>query len=316
MDRPIDEIKRHEREINFIKGSYKTKPPMLKIKEAKWIYLIRSVMRSKNTLIIGPTGSGKTYTAQSIASAVNSFEKRPFFSFNMGSTQDPRSALIGNTYFRKETGTLFKESDFIKAIKSPNAIILLDEISRAHHEAWNIILPVIDDTQRFLRMEEAEKDAMVEVAKGVTFLATANIGNEYTSTRVMDRALLDRFIKVEMDVLSQEEETKLLSELYPYLGTDIIGDITEITSHTRMMVKQDNSKLSNFLSTRLAIEMAGLAYDGFSLAEIAEVVIYPEFPDDGGVDSERTYMRGYCQKFLSDIDGKTNYKSFSLLPKK
>ena len=41
----------------------------------------------------------------------------------------------------------------------------------------------------------------INVAEGVTFVATANIGNEYTSTRVMDKALMDRFIIVEMDVL-------------------------------------------------------------------------------------------------------------------
>ena len=43
--------------------------------------------------------------------------------------------------------------------------------------------------QRYLRLDEADGNETVNVAEGVTFVATANIGNEYTSTRVMDKAL-------------------------------------------------------------------------------------------------------------------------------
>ncbi len=44
--------------------------------------------------------------------------------------------------------------------------------------------------------------------EGVTFIATANIGNEFTSTRVLDRALVDRFVTIEVDVLNAEQELK------------------------------------------------------------------------------------------------------------
>ena len=49
-------------------------------------------------------------------------------------------------------------------------------------------MTVLDGGQRYLRLDEAEGSPIVNVAEGVTFIATANIGNEYTSTRVMDRA--------------------------------------------------------------------------------------------------------------------------------
>ena len=51
-------------------------------------------------------------------------------------------------------------------------------------------MTVLDGGQRYLRLDEAEGSPIVNVADGVTFIATANIGNEYTSTRVMDRAIL------------------------------------------------------------------------------------------------------------------------------
>ena len=47
--------------------------------------------------------------------------------------------------------------------------------------------------------------------------------------------------------------------------------------------------------------MAGLIYDGFSLAEAAEVCIYPFFSDAGGADSERTYMKQLVQKYIPSI---------------
>ena len=58
------------------------------------------------------------------------------------------------------------------------------------------------------------------MAEGVTFVATANIGNEYTSTRVMDKALMDRFIIVEMDVLTSDEEHGLLNYMFPHVDSD------------------------------------------------------------------------------------------------
>ena len=137
----------------------------------------------------GPAGCGKTMAAKSIVNALD----RPDFYFNLGATQDPRATLIGNTHFSKEDGTYFSEALFVKAIQTENAVILLDELSRAHPEAHNILMTVLDEGQRYLRLDEADGAPTVKVAPGVTFIATANIGNEYTATRVLDRALLDRF---------------------------------------------------------------------------------------------------------------------------
>ena len=123
--------------------------------------------------------------------------------------------MIGNVHFDKGKGTYFSESLFVKAIQTENAVILLDELSRAHPDAWNILMTVLDEGQRYLRLDEADGQATIKVANGVTFVATANIGNEYTSTRVMDKALMDRFIIVEMDVLTSEEEHGLLNYMFP-----------------------------------------------------------------------------------------------------
>jgi len=48
------------------------------------------------------------------------------------------------------------------------------------------------------------------------------------------------------------------------------------------------------------VETAGLLYDGFSLAEAAEVSFYPFFSEDGGADSERTFVKQLVQRHIDD----------------
>jgi len=281
-----------------IKESYKFKPEKLIISELKWKYLVRSGLRGKNILLVGPTGSGKTLAAQSLVKSLGREDK--YFYINMGATQDPRAALIGNTHFSKADGTFFDESAFVKAIKTPNAVILLDELSRGHPEAWNILVPVLDELQRYLRLDEKQGSEIVRVAEGVSFIATANIGSDYTATRVMDRALLDRFqVKIEMDTLTEEQEKALLRMIYPSAEDALIDAIAGVTTDSRKMEKDD--QLSKSISTRAAVEMAGMAVDGFSLLNIMEAVVYPDFDDSGGIDSERTLIKQAVQKYIVNV---------------
>lgn len=289
----------HEQLKAFIhdKGG-ELKPEGLFMDPLKWKYLIRSAVRGKNIMMTGPTGCGKTLAAQSLVRALN----RPDFYFNLGATQDPRATLIGNTHFNKEKGTFFSESAFVKAITTPNAIILLDEISRAHPEAGNILMTVLDYGQRYLRLDEAEGSPIVKVAPGVTFIATANIGNEYTSTRVMDRALFDRFVTIEMSLLDKVGEYNLLKYKFAEADEYALQSLAEIAHTTRELVKTDVNKISTIVSTRVNVEAAGLVYDGFTLMEAAEIAILPYFSNDGGLDSERTFMKQLVQKYVKTTD--------------
>jgi MoxR-like ATPase len=282
--------------MSFIQTSTELKPSLMKMGDLKWKYLVRSAVRGKNIMMTGAAGCGKTMAAKSLVNALD----RPEFYFNLGATQDPRSTLIGNTHFNKSDGTYFSESTFVKAIQTENAVILLDELSRAHPDAWNILMTVLDPGQRYLRLDEADGSPTINVAKGVCFIATANIGNEYTSTRVMDKALLDRFIVIEMDMLEKQDEVELLKELYPNLDITVIDNIASITEATRKEMQTEQPRISGGISTRTAVEMASIMYDGFDLLEAAQVTVYPQYDSSGGVDSERTFIKQIVQKFVDD----------------
>jgi len=284
--------------LAFIHKSPELIPDTIKISDLKWKFLIRSAVRSKNIMMTGPAGSGKTMAAKKVVEALD----RPDFYFNLGATQDPRSTLIGNTHFKKDEGTSFSQSAFVKAIQTKDAVILLDELSRAHPEAWNILMTVLDYGQRYLRLDEQENAPTIPVAEGVTFIATANIGNEYTATRAMDRALVDRFTIIEMDTLNKDQESELLKDLHPGITKEQANIVAEIASLTRKELSNESPKLTNAISTRLSVEIAGLLEDGFTLPEAAETCIYPFFDNDGGVDSERTYIKQLVQKYIGTAE--------------
>ena len=286
----------HDEVLAFIHGSYSLKPQGLMMNELKWKYLVRSGVRGKNIMMTGPAGCGKTMAAKSLVNALD----RPDFYFNLGATQDPRATLIGNVHFDKGSGTYFSESLFVKAVQTPNAVILLDALSRAHPDAWNILMTVLDYGQRYLRLDEQDGQSTISVAEGVTFVATANIGNEYTSTRVMDKALMDRFTIVEMDVLNEEEENELLTYMFPNVDGTVISNVAKIASLTRSEASSDTARIGSGVSTRTTVELSGLLFDGFSLQEAAEVCIYPQYDSSGGVDSERTFVKQIVQKFCDD----------------
>jgi MoxR-like ATPase len=298
-DTPIEVPSEHAEVMAFIHGSYSLKPRGLMMNELKWKYLMRSAVRGKNIMMTGAAGCGKTMAAKAL---VNSLD-RPDYYFNLGATQDPRGTLIGNTHFEDGKGTYFSESLFVKAIQTPNAVILLDELSRAHPDAWNILMTVLDYGQRYLRLDEKDGQGTVKVADGVTFIATANIGNEYTSTRQLDKALMDRFTIVEMDLLNESEEFDLLSYMFPNVDSTVLGNVAKIASLTRSESSSDTARIPSGISTRTTVELCGLLYDGFTLEEASEVTIYPQYDNTGGVDSERTFVKQIVQKFCDDNSG-------------
>jgi nitric oxide reductase NorQ protein len=146
----------------------------------------------------------KTELAAHLAAATG----RRLYPINMGATTDPRTTLIGTTHSRNGQ-TIFCQSLFVDGIQDSLALILLDEISRAIHEASHILFPMLD-SQGYLALDESHPPARVEKDPNAVLFATANFGEGYTGTREMDRALKDRFTIVELDYPPTDIENQLL----------------------------------------------------------------------------------------------------------
>ena len=270
------------------------KPESLIISDSKWKFIVRAVLRGENIMLRGDAGTGKTLAVTTVAKVMD----RPFFYFNLGATQDPRSTLIGNTHFNKETGTYFAQSTFVKAIQTEGAVILLDELSRAHPEAWNILMTVLDESQRYLRIDESPDTEVVKVADGVSFLATSNEGIQYTSTRKVDFALADRFAILEMDILSKIQQQSLIRHACPKIDDKTVEILTSIYDQINTELATNNGKIQTRMSTRSMIRAARHICDGFSINEALDLCIYPYFDGEGGLDSERTFVQIIAQKYV------------------
>jgi MoxR-like ATPase len=284
--------------LEFVRMCDSLKPKELFISSLKWKYLIRAIARGKNIMIVGPTGCAKTMAVYSASKAL----KRPLHRFNIGSTQDARATLVGNTTYKKDQGTVFNQSPFVKAITTPNSIILLDELTRGSHDAWNILMTVLDPLQRYMRLDEDETGSTIDVAPGVCFVSTANIGNEYTATRVLDKATSRRFpIKLEMEPLDGKDLFKLFNILYPKVTPaqkELLKQLADISDDLLIHSKKEDAEISTSISPAAMVEIGELVLDGFTLSEIAEAAIYPEYPDDGGADSERTFVKQILQQYI------------------
>jgi ATP-dependent Clp protease ATP-binding subunit ClpB len=162
-------------------------------------------------MFLGPTGVGKTETARALAEFLFD-DERAMVRIDMSEYMEKHSVsrLIGAPpgYVGYEEGGYLTES----VRRRPYAVVLLDEVEKAHPDVWNVMLQIFDDG----RLTDG-KGRTVDF-KNTVIIMTSNVGLGMSETNV--RETLRQHFKPEFlnridDIivfksLGKEEITKII----------------------------------------------------------------------------------------------------------
>lgn len=253
------------------------------VEEKNWNYLVRNIMQHKNTMLIGPTGTGKTEIIIKICNILGI----DCHIYDMGSMQDPLTDLLGS--HRLENGSsIFDYAKFVDDVQKPG-VILLDELSRAPLMTNNILFPCLDSRRQLpIEIADSKHDRVVKVHPDCTFIATANIGSEYSGTNDIDAALLNRFLPLQLDYLPANIEVEILkirTNIDDNSAVDVVSKFNSIRSAYK------DSKISKSVSTRELIACGELIHDGFSISESIDFVVCQKYINNNYDDELETVKK-------------------------
>ena len=130
-------------------------------------------------MFLGPTGVGKTETARALAEFLFD-DERAIVRIDMSEYMEKHSVarLIGAPpgYVGYEEGGYLTES----VRRRPYAVLLLDEIEKAHPDVWNIMLQIFDDG----RLTDG-KGRTVDF-KNTVIIMTSNVGGGLSDTNIRE----------------------------------------------------------------------------------------------------------------------------------
>lgn len=139
-------------------------------------------------IFLGPTGVGKTELAKALADTLFDSEEH-MIRIDMSEYMEKHavSRLIGAPpgYVGYEEGGQLTEA----VRRKPYAVILLDEIEKAHPEVFNILLQVLDDG-RITDSQGRRIDF-----KNTVIIMTSNIGSSYLLEREQEEDIIDDHTK-------------------------------------------------------------------------------------------------------------------------
>ncbi len=241
--------------------NFRTLNGYFKVNEGTYAILTRNIKKGVNTLLLGPTGVGKTELIANVAKDLG----LPLTIFDMGTMTDPIMSLVGTHVIKMDGGVTtsrFVKSRFSEVIQQPG-VILLDELSRASATANNLLFPCLD-FRKELPMEYCFEDITpIKVHPQCVFLATANLGGQYTGTHKLDRALMDRFMIMEIDPLGPNEVKSAISIHTPSVGALQIEKMVNVFQ--QINEAHNNFNISFNLSIRHLKMVAEMVQDGFTL---------------------------------------------------
>jgi nitric oxide reductase NorQ protein len=242
------------------------------VNPAVWLRMVRNAIKNVNTLIISPSGSGKTELVELLSKRL----KKVFHAVDMSAKQDPIASLVG-THRLKDGQSKFDMASFPQFIQQ-DCVINLDEINRSPIQANNILLPLLDGRRQLsLDIATSEDNRVIKAHKDCVFFATANDGAEYVGTYPLDRAVKDRFRVIRFGYPSIDIEADIIAKRTKCPKKKATA-IATVAADIRRMHKDGD--LSTSVSIRHTLDAGELVSDGFSLSDALETAFAHDFQDE------------------------------------
>ena len=174
-------------------------------------------------LFLGPTGVGKTELAKSLAEFLFD-DERAMVRIDMSEYSEKHSVsrLVGAPpgYIGYEEGGQLTEA----VRRRPYAVVLLDEVEKAHSEVFDILLQVLDDG----RLTDGQGRTVD--FRNVILILTSNLGSQYLADQTLSPELKRNAVMGVVRGAFKPEFLNRLDEvvLFDALGTEELASIVEI----------------------------------------------------------------------------------------
>ncbi len=223
-------------------------------------------------LFLGPTGVGKTELARALAEALFGDENL-MVRFDMSEFQERHtvSRLVGappGYVGYEEAGQL---SEAVR--RRPYAVLLFDEIEKAHADVFNILLQILDDGRL------TDSQGRTVDFKNTIVIMTSNLGADRIQQYARTGGDFDRLKEDLMDELSQRFRPEFINRIdeiivFRALDSEQLADITKL--------------LLDRLARRLRAQRVEVEFDEEAVRLLAEEGFDPEF---GARPLRRTIQR-------------------------
>ena len=182
-------------------------------------------------LFLGPTGVGKTELAKTLAESLFDSENN-VVRIDMSEYMEKHSVarLIGAPpgYVGYEEGGQLTEA----VRRKPYAVILFDEIEKAHPDVFNILLQLMDDGRL------TDSQGRTVDFKNVVVIMTSNVGSRYLQDQLLD------------DEISESARESVLAELRDYFRPEFLNRIDD-TVLFKPLTLEEITEIVNLLLTAL-----------------------------------------------------------------
>ncbi|PKM77313.1 MAG: ATP-dependent chaperone ClpB [Firmicutes bacterium HGW-Firmicutes-15] len=160
-------------------------------------------------IFLGPTGVGKTELAKTLAQSLFDSEKN-MIRIDMSEYMEKHtvSRLIGAPpgYIGYDEGGQLTEA----VRRKPYAVILFDEIEKAHHDVFNVLLQVLDDGRI------TDSHGRTVDFKNTIIIMTSNLGSQYLLEGINDQG-----------EISEAARDQVMNELHKWFRPEFLNRVDE-----------------------------------------------------------------------------------------